>query len=85
MGRRGVCGVGMLHRDLVSSAEEGYFYRHQCGLEDALPDEGSVLYLEKCQRPIKGSEGVPEERAGLRGAECFVSPPTKDQASGGAG
>ena len=78
MGRRGVCGVGMLHRDLVSSAEEGYFYRHQCGLEDALPDEGSVLYLEKSQRPIEGSEGVPEERAGLWGGELVVGPLTKD-------
>jgi hypothetical protein len=41
-----VRGIGVLDLDFVGSAEEGQFYRHQCGFEDALPDEGAVLYFE---------------------------------------
>ena len=31
----GVRGIGVLDLDFVGSAEEGQFYRHQCGFKDA--------------------------------------------------
>ena len=46
VGRRGVRRVGILNLDLLGSAEEGLLYRHQCRFENALPDEGAVLYFE---------------------------------------